>query len=244
MYAITEKTPLPPSLADYLDTRFVQSCKLLKTGTNTAFFKCVPPTRTDNVSVHCSGVNSSLNRKYYRISQRERAKKRQSSRNTTNKQSSSKKEGIRVHREIFEHVRQTRPVRHWMAIALVQYFENKLEHVMVASELPVYVKQLDCVTQVDLITWDPKNKKLHMWELKCGRGANKRYKNPIMKQIPNTTRNHAEFQRHFTCLGLIYGGVKIDLRNSHVINIYREKGRKTPIINIRKHPAWTQSLPF
>ena len=227
MYAAIDNSRLPPSLRAYLDSPFVASCewdgKFLARLDESSPFKRVYP-----------GLHSTLRRKYYP----RRKKRRWSSHSKV--QCSTKKEGIRVHNEVFQYVKKGTPPKHYMARAVLHYLEITLSHDLVASEVPVYIAPLKCMTQVDLITVDYFTDKMHMWELKCGRGTNTRnHGKPILKNVPNTHRNHWELQRHYSLLGLERGGVKIAASN--VINVYKkEKNVEVKVINAKK---WTQKLP-
>jgi hypothetical protein len=110
--------------------------------------------------------------------------------------------------------------------------------------VPVYIPKLKCMTQVDLVTRDRTTKVLHMWEIKCGRGASKKNMGKILANVPVSAFNMWELQRHYSCLGLARGNVAIDLKNSHVINIFKEKKKKRGefTVKVRKIPSWVRKL--
>jgi hypothetical protein len=231
MYSAIDNSRLDESLANYLKSDFVKSCQFLD---NPARYL----SKVDNKpKMKYSGIISSLKNRY------KVRDKKTSGKNTTLRVNSSLKLGKKVHREMFDYVRLGKAPKTKLGKAVIHYFENVLTHDILASEVPVYIKELNCMTQVDLITKDYFTDQLHMWELKTGRGANTRdHGPPIAKGVPNTKHNFWQLQRHYSCLGLIRGQVNIKLENSHVIHTSKRKRSKDVNIELKEPAKWLKKL--
>jgi hypothetical protein len=123
-----------------------------------------------------------------------------------------------------------------MAYAIAQYMEQKMEHTMVAAELPVIVNLLgtERITQADLITTDSKNR-LYLWEIKSGYKREKKQGDLLrLKKVPNKRYEHWELQRYYTHLGLEQCGLKI--HKSVVLQVYYDN--KNIAIKKRPVPKW------
>lgn len=216
----------------------MRSCRLRRKGKKIAWFECLIDGRTKSFP----GVHGTLKKKYTRgLSYIAEGP------NKSKKYGSRERQGKQVHRAVFDYIRTGKypSKKLLMARALIEYLEIDLDQEFQASEVPVLIPKLNCMTQVDLITRDRKTKALHMWEVKCGRGASKKNMGKILPKVPVSAFNMWELQRHYSCCGLIVGNVAVELKNSHVINIFKEKAKKKRgdfTVNVRKIPSWTRKL--
>ena len=227
MYSAIDNSRQDESLAAYLKSPFVESC-----GWKGSYYCKLGGPFTEKKR----GLYSALRARF-------KIKSKRPGRNTSVRASSSKKRGSKAHDEVCNYVGTGIKPKSPHARAFVRYLENELSHDLVASEVPVYIAELDCMTQVDLITKDYFTDELHMWELKTGRGANTRKHGPrLLKGVPNTKRNHWQLQRHYGWRGLVRGGVNIKFYNTHVVWVYTlKKSRKVEVKSIPPAP-WTRKL--
>ncbi len=232
MFACIDKNLLHPSLATYIETDFVKSAKLVG---DPPRYEC----RVNGMLMQCAGIHSTLRRKYYP------KYVYTSRRRSTQKRGSSKKQGTQIDDEIFKYVKSKTKPKHWMTKRLIKHFEVTLGHTIQCTQLPVYIKELHCVTQVDVITSCAKGN-LYMWEVKTGypTSANS-LKKGIMTNVhaPSNPFNHWELQRFFTFKGL-EGHVNVLEKHTFVVNIYQtvKKKQKSVSIKAHKHPEWIKKL--
>lgn len=234
MYAVIKDTSqLEPSLKHYLDTNPIAKTTQL-VGKPKRYRVCAS-------NQEYGGLHRKLRKHYYPGYKHSRR------RHTTAKKGSSKAQGIRVDREICEYVAGRPPAkgkrkkRHWMTDKLIERWVQRGKHTMQVAQLPVYVPDLDCVTQVDVVTRD-KHGNLHMWEVKTGfpPGGSRKKGNLRGSTIPNTLYNHWELQRHYSWAGMVHGGIDVKYENTHVINVYKEvkDGKDVAHVQTRAHPKW------
>jgi len=237
MYAaIKNETQLDPSLHLYLSTHDVPMNVAL-VGT---------PKRYRLYDKDYCGLHYALRRTYYPNYKYSRRKK------STAKKGSTKEIGQRVDSEIMHYVRCSKFAKkgkpHWMSKKLIKYWTQTLKHTLQVAQLPVRVKDLNCMTQADVITRDQKGQ-LHMWEVKTGFPPGGSVQKGYLEGFPfpkNTLYNHWELQRHYTWKGMVDAGIEIAYENTHVINIYlevRKKDKKRVVhVKPRPHPKWIKQL--
>lgn len=225
MYAITGTLP-NQRLKTYLKSPQVFSIQFVDDNGKQPYY-------TMNGKRH-SGLHSKLKATYY--PNYERKKRRFSKSIHRAKKASSKELGKTIDRQIVLYIKKPeKKPRNPLARALVEYW-LKIEHSIQAAQVPVYIKELNCVTQADVITED-KFGRLWMWEVKSG--YNRAQKQGFLlgfgkEEVPNKDTNHWELQRHFTHKGLVDGG--LPLFASHVINVY-QNGDEIEVKK-RKVPKW------
>jgi len=139
----------------------------------------------------------------------------------------------------------TKP-RGWMPKQIVEYIENTLKHTFQAVELPVYIPDLECATQIDLVTSDL-NQNIYVWEIKTGFPVCKRNSGNLnwFTSVKNTPFNHWELQRHYCAVGLSDAIECFEIRNSRVLHVYEEvKDTNTRIkhVKARKIPTWAKKI--
>ena len=234
MYSIVDKKLLHPSLLEYLNTPFVKSFRLVGNPPHFTF------TSNDGVEFRCPGIHSTLRRKFYpryKVTRRRRF---------TKKKGSTMKQGKKVDDDIFQYIKTGKRPRHWMSKMLIDYVEKTLKHTFQVSQLPVYIPELKCATQVDMMTMDRRGT-LHFWELKTGYPPGGSIKKGVMLgNVPITTFNQWELQRAYSCLALSRTVVDISLKNSCVVNVYNERAKNSKVnahrVRARKHPVWVKKI--
>ena len=152
---------------------------------------------------------------------------------------SSKQKGTAVHKALENYAKHKKRPKSALAQSVIRYLEEHSKHKIIGAEVPVFVKDLQCCTNADLISEDPQGK-LWMWEIKTGfnmKRAKGTFKH-IPGNVPNSPKNRWELQRHFTHKGLVDGGLPI--HGSHVLNVY-EEGDEIKVKK-RKVPNWTTKI--
>lgn len=163
-----------------------------------------------------------------------------SRRSRTQKKGSSKVQGARVDEQLFNYVKSeyAKKPKHRMAAAIATSLQQR-NQVIVAAQLPVFIKKLQCITQADIIALDTETDALWLYEVKTGYPAGGHRKKGVLKgipDVPNTVYNHWELQRHYTVQGIEDNGLKID--HSAVLHVYVDSKKKQLIVNARKIPKW------
>jgi hypothetical protein len=225
MYTISTSAKLDQSLSNYLNSTFVTSFKLEKIY-NKDMYTYIRSEGEPRVQT--GGIHSNLKSRYY---PKYKYKHR---RTRVLKKGSSKKEGIKVGKQIEAYIVNGKRPGHRFARKVIKFLEKEKNHTILACEVPVYVSKLGCATQADIITSDPKQR-LWMWELKCG-SPNTRSQGklrPPLNSIGNSRLAHWELQRHFTFISLVEGGV--NLYKSAVLQVYDEykKSTKQKVVSVK-----------
>lgn len=226
MYAITSVFP-NPRLKAYLESPRVASIQFVGGKGKHAYYTMD--------GKRYGGIHSKLKSMYY--PNYERKKRRFSKSIHRAKKASSKQLGKTIDKQIFNFVlKPDKKPKNPLARALVEYW-IQLNHSVQAAQVPVYIEDLDRVTQADVITEDQFGR-LWMWEVKSG--FNRSQKQGFLLhfkegEVPNKDSNHWELQRHFTHLGLAKSG--LPLFASHVINVY-QNGDASIEVKKRKVPKW------
>ena len=182
------------------------------------------------------GIHNTLRRKHYPKYKHSKRKQK------TNKKGSSKTQGKSIDHQLNQYIAHGKKPKHRMVKCLIKYWHS-IGHTLEAAQIPVYIKELDCVTQADIITSD-KDGKLWMFEVKSGfppGGSRKKGSlSGIRPLVPNTVYNHWELQRHYTTKGLKALGMPI--HESRVIHVYDEhdkkQDKKVVQVKVRKIPKW------
>ena len=233
MYTSVPSEKLHPDLRNYLQSEFVQHAQLVCLDTHDTYV-CM----RQGVEIKARGLHKTLKKHYY---PRFKYKKRKT---LVKKKGSSKKEGIKVGKEIEHFVSgsKTRP-SHRFSRQVIKYIIKELGHAFQACEVPVWIEPLQCMTQADILTQDSKGR-LWMWELKCG-SPNMRAQGQLrgLREVKNSRLNHWELQRHYTSLGLIEQGVPI--YKSRVLQVYdqykSELKQKVVTVKARNPAPWTKT---
>lgn len=215
-----------PLITAYLETPFVKSVALVGRGTRRGF--------TSNIGRR-PGIHSTLRKRFFkRYVNSKRSRK-------TNKRGSSRKIGTAVDKAITKYVKTGKLPRGRMARRLILHWTTVLGHIVEATQLPVYVKKLNCITQADVITKNAKGE-LFMWEVKTGYPPGGYRKKGVLTgtKIPSTKYNHWELQRLFTWTGLA-GPLQICRENTYVIQAYENHigDEATMCIKAHARPEWT-----
>lgn len=184
------------------------------------------------------GLHSALKKRFYPVYQRKRRSVRATKRH---RHASSLTKGKEIDYQLQEYVKSGRKPTDTWALCVVQYLEQKMEHEVVATQIPTFVcvSNQERITQADVITKDCKNR-LWMWEIKSGwnqANAQGTLKRPLT-QVPNKDHNHWELQRHYTHAGLVASGLPI--YRSHVLNVFQEDN--TIVVDRRSVPKWCNLL--
>ena len=150
MYALTPKSP-NEELVKYLNHPIVKS--ITHTG---EYFKLDGQIKR--------GIHSSLRRIYYPHYQMK--VKRNFRRSKLNRKGSSKAKGEAIDKALFNYVikKKKTSLRNSCVKALVSYWDS-IGHTIQAAQVPVFIRELDCCTQADIITQDA-YKRLFVWEVK------------------------------------------------------------------------------
>lgn len=153
------------------------------------------------------------------------------------RKTSSKEQGLEIMSQLMGYVNDRAAVpTDDMAYAVAAFMEEKMEHSLVAVELPVLVELLgtERITQADLITSDAKDR-LWMWEIKSGYKREKKQGDMLrLQKVANKRYEQWELQRYYTHLGLEQHGLKI--HKSVVLHVYKEG--KNIAIKKRPVPKW------
>lgn len=197
------------------------------------------------------GLIRTLKRKYY-----PRYKRKSRRKTKTKKKGSGVKIGKQTENQLFNIIKnynnnKTKKIKLNQYARGVVKFWKKYKHELVASQLPVHIKELNCITQADFFTI--KKNKLYMWELKTGYpvGAYSKqgYLSYPFNKEPSHIYNHWELQKHYTHLGFKARGLNI--HKSYILNVYREEknnknGKKTlkTTVKIRETPSWLKNVKF
>jgi len=224
MYAFTKKLP-NPALKRYLESEPISSIQFVDTKGNKPYY-------TMNGKRY-GGIHSKLKKMYYPNYQRKKRRFSKSIHRT--KKASSKELGKTIDRQLFHFVKKPeRKPKNALALALVEYWTS-IKHTVQAAQVPVYIEDLERVTQADVITEDNFGR-LWMWEVKSGfnRAQKQGFLLHFKEEVPNKDSNHWELQRHYTHQGLVKGG--LPLFASHVINVY-QNGESIEVKK-RKVPKW------
>lgn len=193
------------------------------------------------------GLTNTLERKYYPayIEASQRKSQKQSVKwSKRAKKGSSKKLGTTVDKHLDTYVKSnyTKVPKHKMTNAIIRYIEDTLKHRIVGSQVPCFLKDMNCVTQADLISVDDKQR-LWMLEIKTGYPVRRRNTGTIaytQESVPNTTLNHYHLQKHFTVKALRESG--LDIYQGCIIHAYNERCKEdgTMGITVKKlsNPKW------
>ena len=157
--------------------------------------------------------------------------------NSSDKKSSSKEIGTRVHEEIKQYlVNKSKEGMHSLTKSTLKLLEEK-EKIILASEIPCVGGVGNYITQCDLIVLDKKKKRIEMIELKTGllQGSPKETKNVQFFKHPLEGReineiNKAELQMMYTYIALkkTMPDIKISkcrILNSYVTTIKKDDGK-------------------
>ncbi len=155
------------------------------------------------------------------------------------KKASTKRQGIAIDSQLKAYVRTGKKPRNVLAKAIIAYVEDQCKSTIQGSQVPVFLKQFNIVTQADLIIQSPKGE-LMMLELKSGYNS-ARAQGTLrgLPNVPNTIKNQWNLQCHYTEKGLREGGLPI--KGSYVINVFQEGDGVT--VKKRKNPEWVKTLP-
>lgn len=230
MYAVDRDTPLDPTLAAHLASPFVQSVQFNDD------FECYTYVK-HGVRVHCGGLINKVRREYYPHYKRTRRRRK------TNKKGSSTVLGKRVDNQVEAYLTQRTKPGNVLARRVLHYLLKEQGHTLQACQVPVFVKRYKCVTQVDLLTLDAKDR-LWMWELKTGY-PNMRSQGTLKKlDVRNSRLSHWELQRHYTALALKQH--KVNVYKSAVLHVYSEykpKEKRTVVsIKARRAASWSNKI--
>lgn len=167
-----------------------------------------------------SGIHKTLKRLYY--PHYKVGKKKHHKKTKLKRKGSSKQKGKMIDLAFSKYVMDSKkkPVRNSSTQAVIEYWKT-LNHTPQATQVPVYIKSLNCCTQADVITEDA-NGDLYMWEIKSGYNQRKSQGNlrKPYTHIKNNEKNHWQLQRHYTAKGLKESG--LPLKGSYVINVYAQ----------------------
>lgn len=237
LFKVNPRVGLNPTLSAYLSSPFCQTVRRQEHNGHTYYSYEL----NDKLRSRTGGIHSSLKKKYYPDFEYKKNKGRKRLKKGSNKQ-----EGINVGQQIEAYmVDRSKKPRHRFAKHVVHFIEQEKGHSLVATEVPVYVDALQCITQADIISQDNKGR-LYVWELKCGQPnvGSQGFLRGGLDQIKSTRLNHWELQRHFTTLALEESGVKI--HKSYILQVFdhyqREKKEKVVRVKARNPAAWTKKV--
>jgi len=182
------------------------------------------------------GIHRTLKQRHY--PRYKHSKRRQK----TNKKGSSIIQGKSIDHQLNQFISCGKKPTHRMVKHLIKHWYT-IGHTLEAAQLPVYIKELDCITQADIITSD-KEGRLWMFEVKSGYPPGGSRKKGSLKGIkpavPNTVYNHWELQRYYTTKGLQNLGLPI--HDSRVIHVYDEHDKKLDkkVVKVKERtiPKW------
>jgi hypothetical protein len=225
LHVVANDIKLEASLSRYLKSEFCKNVRF----EDDAFVYKLP----NGAKIKKCGIHSKLKKRYY--PRFEYRKKRAYNRQH---KSSDTEEGIKVGAEIETYIEKGVLPEHCFAQAVIDFLEKTKKHHLVASEVPIRVKKLDCITKADILSQDSRGR-LWLWELKCGYpniGARGKLCYPL-HSVPNTRFNHYELQRHFTAQAFIASNVNI--YKSAVLHVYTKKDKGVQV-KIRPAASWTK----
>lgn len=227
MYALTKANP-NKNLVDYLSNKVIKSIAF--NGHAYSYTDALGKPR------QCGGLLSKLKSIYYpEFEVKKRQYKRKGKKNL--KGASTRQIGITIDKQIQAYVKIGKRPKNLLAVALVEYLEKECKQKIQAAQVPVMVKGLGRVTQADIITEDEAGN-LYMVEVKSGYNQRKAQGVLLGTDVPSSTKNHWELQRHFTHKGLVEGG--LNLKASYIVNVYTEG--KGITVKKRKNPSWVKMI--
>ena len=189
------------------------------------------------------GIHKTLKKKFFPTYKRTKRKR------TTLKKASSKKIGSRVDKEIGHYiVNKSTNKMHTLTKVLIEYF-NKNQHILQASQVPVYIPSLQCITQADIITCRKNpitcQNELWLWELKTGyspglhtkrkgRGGKVLKLKPPFHMVDNVLFNHFFLQLYYTHQGF-KEYANLPIKHANVIQVYQEGVKKKKKFKVAVH---------
>ena len=225
---------LHPSLSKYLHSKVAQSAHFDEAA------RCYKFCR-NGVWTTCGGLHRTLKGIYYPhyVDNRSRRK------STVKIKGSSKKQGIRVDREVGKMVERAYVKKmHPMTQRLMEFWADMGEHLQ-ASQVPVQLTLSKIkMTQADLITRDAQGR-LILYELKTGAPVGFSVQQGTFsvkeaRHIKCTKQNIWQLQLTYTRMALEQAGIPIHA--SRVIQIFEKKGEGLHI-KVYTPPVWTETLP-
>jgi hypothetical protein len=236
MYALG-KNP-PAALVKYLDDPLIKSIRLEKQGKFSKYYYIDPETGHMR---SCGGIHNYLKDLFYPNYVRKRKNYRTKRVKVHDRKASSKEEGKRMDKAIFDYVKTGKKPKMEMAKALIAYLEEKLGHAICGAQIPVYLGCLGGrVTQADVVTVDKEGRLYHA-EIKCGHNASQ--KQGDLRGVPgapNKDHSHWSLQSWYTTRGMREHGLPV--HGFFVINVYKEGDAIT--VRKRANPEWLNRLPI
>lgn len=226
---------LHPALAQYLHSKVAQSAHYNENSRCYKFCK-------NGIWLTCGGLHRTLKGIYYPHYKDNRSRRK----GNVKIKGSSKKQGIRVDREVGMMVERARIKKmHPMTQRLLEFWNEMGEHLQ-ASQVPVQLTLTKTkMTQADLITRDAQGR-LILYELKTGAPVGfsvtqGTFSVKEAQHVKCTKQNIWQLQLAYTRMALQKAGIPI--YESRVIQIFEKKGEGLQV-KIYTPPVWTEKLPL